>query len=162
MHSPNRISVIITTYNSPAALEKVLLGYALQTDRNFEVVVADDGSDQQTAELIKQFRASSDLRISHVWHQDNGFRKCEILNRAIEASTGDYLVFTDGDCIPRADFVEVHRQEAEPGRFLSGTYNTVPESFGELISNEAIESGHAFELTWLRRTACRGRGSACD
>lgn len=151
MNSPKLISVIITTYNSPAALAKVLLGYVLQTDQDFEVLVADDGSNQPTGDVIERFRQSSDLTIYHVWHRDDGFRKCEILNRAIEAANGDYLIFTDGDCIPRSDFVAVHRHEAEPGRFLSGTYNTIPESFGELITDEVIESGEAFQLTWLRR-----------
>ena len=151
MQKPKNISVIITTYNAPEPLDKVLLGYSLQSDKKFEILIADDGSSCETAQLIRDWQQATSIPIYHVWHEDNGFRKCEILNRAIEAANGDYLIFTDGDCIPRNDFVAVHRHEAEPEKFLSGTYNTIPETFGKLLDDRVIESGEAFELAWLRR-----------
>ncbi|WP_164101109.1 glycosyltransferase family 2 protein [Candidatus Laterigemmans baculatus] len=147
---PRHISVIITTYNSPDALRLTLKAFDLQTRRDFELVVADDGSGADTATVIDEFRAESDLPLIHVWHEDRGFRKCEILNRAIESATGDYLIFTDGDCIPRPDFVSVHHNEAEPRRFLSGTYNNLPPSFAEIITESTVGSGEAFQLKWLR------------
>ena len=101
-------SVIISTYNSPHWLEKVLWGYAAQTHADFELIVADDGSERQTAALIARMRHPIRQRVSHVWHEDRGFRKCRILNRAIAAAEGKYLVFTDGDCIPRKDFLAQH------------------------------------------------------
>lgn len=145
-----RLAVILSTYNQPAALEKVLWGYSVQTYAPFEVVMADDGSSSETAELIKRMRQETGLTIRHVWHEDAGFRKCEILNRAIVAADCDYLVFSDGDCVPRADFVATHARLARPGRFLSGGYLKLPAELSAHITPEAITSGHAFRLTWLR------------
>ena len=113
-------SVIVSTYNRPEYLELVLDGYAAQTNRDFEVVVADDGSAPATADTIHRIRKDTGLRITHVWHEDSGFRKSLIVNRAIVAAGGEYLLFTDGDCIPRRDLVEVHRRLARPGFFVAG------------------------------------------
>ncbi|HJS07406.1 MAG TPA: glycosyltransferase, partial [Pirellulales bacterium] len=115
-----RLSVILSTFNSPAWLEKALWGYAAQSHRNFEVLVADDGSSDETRQRIDVMRVRTGMTIRHIWHEDRGFRKCTILNRAIEAAAADYLVFSDGDCIPRHDFLGVHARLARLGRFLSG------------------------------------------
>jgi glycosyltransferase involved in cell wall biosynthesis len=144
-----RLSVIVSTYNKPHFLERVLWGYAVQTDRDFELVVADDGSGPETAELIRRVRAESGMELVHVWHEDRGFRKTEILNRAIVASRGDYLLFTDGDCIPRRDVVEVHRALARPGRYLAGGYLKLPAGVSERIAVEDVTSGRVSELRWL-------------
>ncbi len=87
------ISVIVTTYNREDALEAVLRSLARQTDQNFEVVVADDGSKQPTAALVESWKARIGHRLEHVWHEDRGFRAAEIRNRAILASRGDYCRF---------------------------------------------------------------------
>src|SRR5262245_58396247 len=84
-----RISVIVTTYNSPEALRSVLYGLSNQTDGNFEVIVADDGSDERTAEVIKTSR----IRPVHVWHEHRGFRAAAIRNQAIRAAKGEYCIF---------------------------------------------------------------------
>ncbi len=147
---PNFISVILSTYNAPQWLEKSLWGYAFQTHRDFEVVIADDGSDTETAELIDRMREQTDLTLRHVWHDDDGFRKCTILNRAIESAVGDYLLFSDGDCIPRSDFLWQHYVAAERDRFLSGGYYKLPMSLSERISVDEISSGVAFSPSWLR------------
>lgn len=147
---PEFISVVLSTYNAPAWLEKSLWGYALQSHQNFELVIADDGSSEETADLIQAVRHQTGLIIKHVWHADDGFRKCTILNRAIEAAAGDYLIFSDGDCIPRSDFVQQHYAAAQPERFLSGGYYKLPMSLSETISEDDIRSGRAFSLAWLR------------
>jgi glycosyltransferase involved in cell wall biosynthesis len=144
-----KISVIISTYNSPAWLEKVLWGYECQTYKNFEIVIADDGSGEPTRQLIERFQKDSQLQIIHVWHEDRGFQKSEILNKATLAATTDYLVYSDGDCIPRKDFLEVHIQHAEKGYFLSGGYFMLPMDTSKLISREDIVSGNAFDVKWL-------------
>ena len=113
------ISVIITTYNREDALAAVLRGLAHQTDRRFEVVVADDGSPPSTARVIAAWRPQFD-RLAHVWHEHKGFRAAEIRNRAILESFGEVCIFLDGDCIPRPDFVAAHRRLAEPGWFVAG------------------------------------------
>ena len=97
--------------------EKVLWGFDAQTDHNFEIVIADDGSREDTRQLIERFARATDRPIQHIWQADDGFQKCRILNKAIIAARGDYLILTDGDCIPRKDFVSVHRANAEPGCF---------------------------------------------
>lgn len=114
------ISVIVTTYNREDALEAVLRSLARQTDADFEVIVADDGSGSATAALVEAWRAKAGHRVEHVWHQDTGFRAAEIRNRAVLESRGGYVIFLDGDCIVRPDFVTIHRRLAEQGAFVTG------------------------------------------
>lgn len=124
-----RIAVIVTTYNRSDALAAVLEGYLAQTDCNFEVLVADDGSTDDTAELIRQYQESAPFPIRHIWQEDQGFRAAMARNRALAATTADYVIFTDGDCIPRTDFVARHRMLSEPGWFLSGNRALLSEDF---------------------------------
>lgn len=145
-----RVSVIVTTYNQPEQLEKVMWGYAAQRGADFELIVADDGSGPSTTEVIDRVAAGTGLDVLHVWHGDSGFRKTEILNRAIVASTGDYLVFSDGDCIPRDDFVAAHARLARPGSFLSGGYIKLPEDVSASITVEDIKSGRATDARFLK------------
>lgn len=155
MATTAKISVIFTTYNSPEWLQKVLWGFDCQTDSNFEIIVADDGSGEETKAVVETFAKQSSVPVQHVWHEDDGFRKCEILNKAIVASTGDYIVMTDGDCIPREDFVMVHRKFAEPGYFLSGGYFKLPMPTSKLITEDDIRSGTCFSKAWLIRNGVK-------
>jgi glycosyltransferase involved in cell wall biosynthesis len=143
------LSVILSTYNQPAWLEKCLLGYARQHFRDFEVVVADDGSGEETAALIARLGRDYPLPLQHVWHEDRGFRKCAILNRASEQARAAYLVFSDGDCIPRADFLSVHMAEREHGRFLSGGYCKLPMATSRAVDAAAIADGRFADPSWL-------------
>ncbi len=145
-----RASVILATYNQPAWLEKVLWGYAVQTVGDFDIVVADDGSGAETAAVVDAVRAEAGLPITHVWHEDRGFRKTEILNRAILATTSDYLIFSDGDCIPRSDFVATHVRLAEPDRYLAGTALRLPIELSHRITIDDIRTGRVAERDWLR------------
>jgi glycosyltransferase involved in cell wall biosynthesis len=114
------ISVIVTTYNREDALDAVLRSLARQTDADFEVVVADDGSGPATAALIGSWKAKVGHRVEHVWHADVGFRAAEIRNRAVLASRGAYCIFLDGDCLARPNFVAIHRRLSAPGAFVTG------------------------------------------
>jgi len=145
-----RVSAIITTYNQPEQLEKVMWGYASQKHADFELIIADDGSGPLTTEVIDRVAAASGLDVLHVWHEDRGFRKTEILNRAILAAAGEYLLFSDGDCIPRDDFVETHARLAQPGCFLSGGYIKLPREASIAISIDDIKSGRAMDASRLR------------
>jgi GT2 family glycosyltransferase len=145
-----RLSVILSTYNSPDWLEKALWGYCVQSHRNFELLVADDGSNDETRRRIDWLRSQTGMAIRHIWHEDQGFRKCTILNRAIEAATADYLVFSDGDCIPRRDFLETHVRFARLGTFLSGGLFRLPLAVSRRIDRDDIVSGRATEARWLR------------
>ena len=150
MKNSMKLSVIISTYNSPTWLEKVLWGYSVQTHKNFEIIIADDGSTNDTRHLIERLREETGLIIKHVWQKDEGFQKCRILNSAVIASNADYLVFTDGDCIPRADFLHVHASQALPGYYLSGGYHKLPMVTSEAITQEDILTGRCFALPWLK------------
>lgn len=143
-------AVIIATYNWPRALELALWGFAGQTTRRFQLVVADDGSGPETRAVIDRMRAAAGLDIRHVWHPDRGFRKSEILNRAIVACDQDYLIFTDGDLIPRDDFVAAHLRLARPGRYLAGMTVRLPEALSAAITPDDVRAGRATNLRWLR------------
>lgn len=142
------IGVVISTYNNPRWLEKTLWGYLYQTHKVDEVVIADDGSREETKQLIDSFRDR--LPIKHVWHEDRGFQKSEILNKALMAAESDYLIFTDQDCIPRKDFVAVHYDNARKGQFISGGYFKMTMEVSETVTQEDVERGDVFKISWLR------------
>ncbi len=144
------ISVIVSTYNSEAWLEKVLWGYETQTFRNFEVVIADDGSKEPTFDLIQSIQKEVNYPIKHIWQEDEGFQKSRILNKAIVSCDAEYILMTDGDCIPRRDFLEVHLRKREKGFFLSGGYFMLPMRISKLIQKEDILSGRCFDVNWLK------------
>jgi glycosyltransferase involved in cell wall biosynthesis len=149
------ISVIVTTYNRADALEAVLRSLAQQTERNFEVIVADDGSMPATAQLVEAWQDKLGRRLAHVWHEDRGFRAAEIRNRAILASRGDYIVFLDGDCIARPDFVTTHRRLAEHGWFVTGNRVLLSQMLTATVLQEKLEPERWNYRAWL---ACRLSG----
>src|SRR5262245_52482338 len=119
---PDLVSVIVTTYDREDALAMVLAALSRQSERRFEVVVADDGSGPATAAVVDGWRSRLGVPLGHVWQPHRGFRAAELRNRAIVTSGGDYCVFLDGDCIVPPDFLATHRRLAESGRVGSGTW----------------------------------------
>lgn len=115
------ISVVITTFNRSDALLAVLEGLAHQTDTDFEVIVADDGSKVEHIKALVQSPLAQSLQVVHVWHPDVGFTASRIRNRGVGASRGNYIIFMDGDCVPEVDFIARHRALAAPGCFLNGS-----------------------------------------
>jgi glycosyltransferase involved in cell wall biosynthesis len=148
-------AVILSTYNQPEWLEKALRGYAVQTAPAFDLIVADDGSRPETARVIDDAERAG-IRLRHVWHEDDGFRKCEILNKAVLATDADYLIFSDGDCIPRRDFVATHLQLAQPRRFLSGGVIWLDRAVSQRVSGEDIRLGRLSDAAWLRANGWKG------
>jgi glycosyltransferase involved in cell wall biosynthesis len=146
-----KLSVIITTYNAEEWLHKVLVGYSVQTTNDFEIVIADDGSTPKVKEVLALFSTKFKHPIIHVWQEDLGFRKSEILNKAILKTNADYLLFTDGDCIPRKDFVAVHLKHKETGCFLSGGYFKLPMDLSKAITDEDIVNQNCFSVLWLKK-----------
>jgi glycosyltransferase involved in cell wall biosynthesis len=146
-----KASVIMSTYNAEAWLEKVLWGFSVQTEKDFEVIIADDGSGPATKALLDRLAATLPMPIVHVWQEDNGFQKTRILNKAIMAAKSDYLIFTDGDCIPRADFVATHLANSKAGYFLSGGYFKLPMETSSMISYEDIATQRCFDVAWLKQ-----------
>ena len=125
---PESVAVIITTYNAPAYLARVLDGYLLQTKYPDELIVADDGSGPETRAVVESFAQQAPFAVRHVWHEDSGFRAARIRNEAVRGSTAAYLIFTDGDCIPQPSFVADHCRLARPGWFVQGKRMLVDEN----------------------------------
>ncbi|MEM7562857.1 MAG: glycosyltransferase family 2 protein [Pseudomonadota bacterium] len=142
-------SVIFTTYNHPKWLEKTLWGFSIQSFRDFEIIVADDGSGDETREVIERLQKQIEIPIRHLWQEDDGFQKCKILNKAIVESQGEYLIFTDGDCIPHPDFVKNHVELARENTLLSGGYFKLPLNVSQSISREDIVQGLSTRPGWL-------------
>jgi glycosyltransferase involved in cell wall biosynthesis len=116
-----KISVVVATYNRPDALDVVLQSLECQTDLNFEIIVADDGSGDETKAVVENHIKKTNNLIKHVWHEDLGFRLSKIRNLAIESATGSYLIFLDGDCAVQPDFVKNHRLLSEEGFLVTGS-----------------------------------------
>jgi len=170
-----RISVIVTTYNNPDYLGRVLEGFNLQRRLPDEILVADDGSGPETAECIGDFSGRAAFPVRHVWHEDRGFRLASIRNKAIKEAVGDYVVIMDGDCIAGRHFVSDHERLAMRGFFVQGkrvlvgpaasealgqeSVNSFISTAGMLLSGEFSNTHHLIRLPWLpplTKTVLRG------
>ena len=146
-------AVIVTTYNRPDALAAVLEGYLAQVGVSIELIVADDGSTADTRAVVERYAARAGFPLRHVWQEDKGFRAAAARNRALAATTADYIIFTDGDCIPRRDFVARHCALAEPGRFLAANRVLLAEGFTRKVLAESLPVHHWSGLRWLAARA---------
>jgi glycosyltransferase involved in cell wall biosynthesis len=115
------ISVIVTTYNRPDALEAVVDSLFAQTDRDVEIIIADDGSGPATFEAVARLQARATLPLRHVWQSDEGFRLSMARNGGIRAARGDYILILDGDCVTQRDYVAQHRRLARRGCMVTGS-----------------------------------------
>lgn len=150
-----QVSVIVSTYNRPDALRAVLAGLAEQGDRGFEVLVADDGSGDETRATVAECAAVSAVPVRHIWHEDKGFRLSAIRNLAAAHAEGEYLVFIDGDCVPRLDFVMRHRALAEPGWMVAGNRLLLSEAFTRTVLAQRLPI-HRWHLSdWWRARRAR-------
>jgi glycosyltransferase involved in cell wall biosynthesis len=143
------ISVIVSTYNREDALRAVLRALSHQSDRNFEIIVADDGSGPATADVVREWALRTALPIKHVWHDDRGFRLSDIRNRGIHESAGIYIVFLDGDCLARPNFVAGHRRLAEAGWFVTGTRILLSPELTDRILRQRLEPESWGPARWL-------------
>jgi glycosyltransferase involved in cell wall biosynthesis len=150
------VSVIVSTYNREDALDMALRALSRQSDRNFEIIVADDGSGPATARIVREWAAKTALPIKHVWHEDRGFRLSDIRNRGIRASVGAYVVFLDGDCLARRHFVAAHRRLAEPGWFVTGTRILLSADLTERALHQGLEPESWGLARWLVQRSRRG------
>ncbi len=151
MHLDATISLVITTYNRPDALETVIRACFVQSEKHFEIIIADDGSTANTREMIDRLRAESPVSLVHVWQSDEGFRAAMARNRGTLAAHGAYIVFLDGDCIPQRDFVARHRQLARPGFLVSGSRVLMSAALSERVMAEGIDLSRvplASKLGW--------------
>lgn len=137
-----KTSLLISTYNWPEALELVLLSVDNQTERPDEILIADDGSKEETKRCIESFQKKLTVPIRHFWHEDKGFRKAIILNKAIAAADGEYLIQVDGDCILHKDFIRDHKALAQSNVYLFGSRVNIREEFlPKLFASQKIKFG---------------------
>jgi len=121
------VSLVISTYNNPVAPNEILRRIQKGTELPEQVLISDDGSGEETRELVARWKKESKLDIVHCWHEDKGFRKNRILNITLAATTGDVVVYLDGDCLPMPKFIADHRRLAEKGFFVQGRRAFVKE-----------------------------------
>lgn len=143
------VSIILATYNWPEALKCVLESLEYQTYKNFEVIVADDGSKEATTKVVNYFKKKSNLNIKHVWQEDNGFRLARIRNLALKESSAKYIIFIDGDCIAPHNFVKNHVKLAEKGYFVSGNRVLLSNEFSKELFKNNIKLYKWNILNWL-------------
>lgn len=135
-----KVSLIISVYNNIRALELILNALTIQDERNFELLIADDGSGDDMHMFISEFRAKSDLDITHIYQEDIGFRKTKILNSAIKHASTDYLIFIDGDCIPHSRFISQHSANREADTVLCGRRVNLSKKISDSITVEKVLS----------------------
>lgn len=146
-----RTELIVATYNSPGALALCLASVAAQRVQPGSICIADDGSGQETAAEIAAISSARPFPpIRHVWHEDRGFQKGAILNRAIATSAADFLIFIDGDVLIHPVFVARHLELARPDRFSSGSLIRLDAEATAAVKPEDVVSGRVFERGWLR------------
>lgn len=138
MSSPT-ISVVITTYNRPDALAAVLRACFDQSDMDFEIIVADDGSGEPTRACVDALKRQAPVALQHVWQPDLGFRLAMSRNRGILAASGDYILLLDGDCIPQRDYIAQHRRLAQPDCMVTGSRVLLDRGFTERVLAQGLD-----------------------
>lgn len=134
-----KCSVIVSFYNKIDYLKLVFAGFEIQTEKNFEVIIADDGSNQDVLNLLQKIIPKYPFRIKHIWQEDKGFRKNKILNKAILSSESEYLILIDGDCIPHSHFVEGHLSNAEENIVLTGRRVNLSQKITSQLNEELVK-----------------------
>ena len=142
------LSLVITVYNKPEILRLVLAACQRQSFSNFEVIIADDGSGPEVRTLVDELRRHMPSPIFHLWHEDRGWQKNIMLNKAIQASRGEHIVFIDGDCIPSRHFLLDHWNEREEGKVLLGRRVETSERWSTGLTLEKIRSGEFERMGW--------------
>lgn len=134
-----KTALLISTYNWVEALDLVLKSVSEQTQLPDEILIADDGSKEDTADLIQSFVSEMTVPVHHIWQEDKGFRKAQILNKSVAQSNSDYIIQIDGDCILHENFVEDHVNKAKRGTYLYGSrVNILPDSVSDVLKNKII------------------------
>ena len=143
------VTVVVATYEWPEALDVVLRALSEQRDRPVEVLVADDGSGADTAAVVERW--ARELNVRHVWQPQEGFRKARLLNRAVLASSGDYLIFLDGDCVPRTAWMSSIRRAALPGWFVASKRLHLSEGLSRRVLADARPVWRWSSVDWVVR-----------
>jgi glycosyltransferase involved in cell wall biosynthesis len=143
------LTVVIPTYEWPGALDVVLRSLSEESDQDFDIVVADDGSGPQTAEVVQAWRERLGERVAYVWQPDQGFRKARVENLAAREAQGELLVFLDGDLVPRRGFVPAVRHAFRPGWFLTSKRLNLSEGLSRRVLEGRLPVWRWSALRWL-------------
>lgn len=146
-----RYEVIMSAYNDADVLKLTLSGYLNQVDKDFGICVADDGSGPDIKQLVEEFQRKG-LRVRHIWHEDKGFRRTVILNKAVASSQAERIIFTDSDCIPHPCFVADHKAACRPKRLVTGPRVYLGSDITQWLKNgdsSIIELNRTSLLIWL-------------
>jgi len=135
-----KVTLVVTTYNNPSALRKVTESILHQTRLPDEVIIADDGSDENTAQVVKTFSTIAPFPVFHVWHEDRGFRLAKIRNEAIKKCSGDYIIFLDSDCVVNRHFIKDHLLLKEDGFFIQGKRLLISQNASEEFDDDIANS----------------------
>lgn len=134
-------TVIAAFYNKIDYLKLVLAGFEKQTLKNFELIIADDGSTKDIVKEIESTLKNYSFHIKHIWQEDKGFRKNRILNQAILAANTDYLIFIDADCIPHSHFVEEHIKNQSNNVCLTGRRVNLSVKVTNQLTEDKVSNG---------------------
>jgi len=134
-------SVIAAFYNKLDYLKLVLAGFERQAEKNFELIIADDGSKEEVVAEIKKIQSNYSYPIKHIWQEDKGFRKNKILNKAVIESVSDYLIFIDADCIPHKAFIEGHLSFSDKNTSLTGRRVNLSYKITNRLSEDNVRNG---------------------
>jgi glycosyltransferase involved in cell wall biosynthesis len=151
MSTSPSLSVVVTTYEWPEALDAVLRSLADQSDSDFEIVVADDGSGPETENVVEAWQSRLGERVRHARQPDLGYRRARALNLGALTASGEYLVFLDGDCLVRSRFVGASRKAALPGWFLASKRLNLSADLSRRVLGERIPVGRWSALGWMLR-----------
>ncbi len=153
-----RVSIIVAVYKDIEALSLIIEALKTQTYKNFEVIIAEDAQDKKMRDFVSSI---SDLDVLHTSHEDMGLRKTRSLNNAILKSSGEYLIFIDGDCIPYSSFVQSHITLAENGSILSGRRVNLGPSYSKKLRDKkispiALEKNFALRYPFIVKDCTQG------
>jgi glycosyltransferase involved in cell wall biosynthesis len=136
-----KASLIISFYNNISYLKFIIAGLERQTFKDFEIIIADDGSNQESIDRIEQLALKIPFPLKHVWQEDKNFRKNKILNKAVQSASTDYLIFIDGDCVPHPYFIQEHYQNRKEGVCFTGRRVNLSLKFTSMLSESNIRNG---------------------
>nr|WP_321406983.1 glycosyltransferase [uncultured Carboxylicivirga sp.] len=145
-----KTSIILSFYNKIDWLKLVLAGYTRQSFKEFEIIIADDGSASHVVDEINTIKGSYPFKIKHVWHEDIGWNKNAILNKAILAAESNYIIFNDADCIPHRHFVKEHLINKVTDTVLAGRRVNLSAELTFKLTPEMVQKGYMERLGFLK------------
>lgn len=159
-----KASLIIAFYNNTRYLALIFEALKRQTERDFEVIIADDGSNPDSVKIVDRLISEAPFPVNHVWHEDKGWRKNIILNKSVVAAKSDYIIFLDGDCIPHHKFIAEHTSMSTHGTVVAGRRVQLTHVLSEAVTPRIISSGrlHSYVMPRMLWAGIKGEERHVD